>query len=380
MSLLKVHIILIILHLTSLSLFSQKDHRIRNVVFKGNEILDDADLLTQFNTKPKKSLEKLFFWKKNPDLILSILQEDTARLRSFYNRNGFLHPVIKLDLDTSGLRKLIKVIVKIEENAFVKVGNIDINIENPDSSGARLLDSLQKKLTIRTGLRFQDNNVFKAQNLLEKTFSDHGYPFTRVDYEIDMRDSNRIADITFIIKPGERSYFGQTEIIGDTIVPEAFIRKYLLFNEGMLYSQKKVDQTQQDLFGTELFQYVVVTSRKDSVEMNRIPIEILLKELPVWNLETGFGYGSEDRLRLSGQLTKLGFLGGARRLIVNAKTSYFNPIGVDLRFIQPDIFAPNLDLVLNPYFSREKELSYHFDRFGGGLSFLYKLARRVSST
>ncbi len=369
---------IILLSWTCTSLYGQKDYRIRNLKFEGNEILSDNELLAQFNTQPEKQLEKIFFWKKNPDLILSVLQEDTVRLRSYYNRNGFLTPEIDLELDTSGFRRLIKITIKIIENDFVRVDSVKLD-PGLEKVGARLLDSIRPKLPFKPGQRFSDDKVFATQIMLEKTFSDHGYPFTEVDYEIGLKDENRMADVDFRIYPGNRFFFGKTEITGDTAVPEGFIKKYFRFSEGELYSQEEIDKTQQALFETELFQYVVITSLKDSVQKDRIPIEIMLKELPRWNLETGFGYGSEDRLRLSGQLTKLNFLGGARRLVINAKTSYFNPFGFEFKFIQPDIFAPNLDFVFNPFYSRERELSYSYDRYGGGISFLYRLGRNISA-
>lgn len=363
--------------MSQLSMFSQ-DLRIRDIVFEGNEILEDDELLAQMNTQPKKSLEKLFFWKKRPDLIASAFDEDITRLVSYYNRNGFLNPAISFDIDTSKSGKLAEITIMIDENVFVKTGELKIILKG-DSITTALIDSLRPRLPVRTGQRFRDADLFEAESMIKRALSDHGYPFARVSRTITLDDEKLSAGIVSEVEAGERSWFGEVTITGDSLVPEMFIEKYLLFSEGGLYMQQKVDSTQQDLFGTDLFQYVVIAARKDSVQNNRIPMEILLKELPRWKLEAGAGYGSEDKLRLAAELTRLNFLGGARRLIVNAKTSYFMPFSLDVRFVQPDILIPRLDFVLNPFYLREREISYRIDRMGGAVRLLYQFRNYLNA-
>lgn len=363
--------------MSALPLFSQ-DLRIRDVVFEGNETLEDDELLAQMNTQPKKSLEKLFFWKKRPDFITSAFNEDISRLVSFYNRNGFLYPEISFDIDTSNSGKLADITISIDENEYVITGNLQISLEGDEITKA-LLDSLTPRLPVKTGKRFRDADIFEAETMIKRSFSDHGYPFTSIARTINLDDEKLAATVVMQVKAGERSWFGEVTISGDSLVPEKFIRKYLLFNEGGLYMQQKIDSTQQDLFDTDLFQYVVIAARKDSVENSKIPMEIVLKELPRWKLEAGAGYGTEDKLRLAAELTKLNFLGGARRLIVNAKTSYFMPFSLDVRFVQPDILIPRLDFVLNPFYLREREISYTIDRMGGAVRLLYQFRNYVNA-
>lgn len=351
--------------------------RIKEVNFNGNEILEKDELLGQMNTQPKKGLEKLFFWKKHPDFIEVTLTEDINRLLTFYNRNGFLNPEISFNLDTlSG--KLVEINIDISENDFVKTRGIEIALTG-DGTTSILLDSLRTGLPLKEGSRFRDDDVFNTETVLKRSFSDHGYPFTTVNRDIRIVDDTSTANLVFDLDAGKRSYFGEVTVSGDSLIPEKFIRKYLLFDEGELYMQRKIDSTQQDIFGTDLFQYVVIASKKDSVTDDRIPVEVIVKELPRWKLEAGAGYGTEDRLRLAAELTRLSFLGGARRLIINAKTSYFLPFSLDTRFVQPDFIFPRLDLVLNPFYLREREISYTIDRMGGAIRFIYAFRNNLNA-
>jgi outer membrane protein insertion porin family len=350
--------------------------RLKSIEFQGNKIIPDNELLSQMNTQPKTRIQKIFFWKKKPDFIYSVLEEDITRIDSYYKRNGFLNSVIDFTTDTSSNK--VNVTIRISENSFVKVRSIDFNITG-DSTVSSLGDSLISDLPLKQNARFTDRDVFDSEKIIKKRFSDRGYPLVNASHEIILSQDTLFCDVTFNIKTGSKSYFGNVFINGDTLIPEKFIRKYLLFSEGDLFSQKKIDKTQQDIFGTDLFRYVVMTPVKDSIQNDRIPVGILLKELPRWQLETGVGYGTEDRLRLAAQVTKLNFLGGARRLIVNAKTSYFLPFSFDIRFVQPDILFPKLDMVLNPFISREREISYTIDRMGSIVSLLYRLSRNLDA-
>jgi outer membrane protein assembly complex protein YaeT len=352
--------------------------RIKGVHFEGNKILDDDELLDQMNSQPKKSLEKIMFWKKRPDFIMSALEADIDRLRSYYHRNGFLNPEIGFDIDSLRSGKLVDITISITENEFVRNGRITIDLTG-DMSAAPIMDSVRTVVPLKPGERFTDENIFLTESMITEAFSDNGYPFISADYNINVNRDSLIADIFFSASTGNKSFFGDVTITGDSLIPERFMKKYQRFSTGELYSQQKVDSTQQDLYGTSLYQYVVISSKKDSVEDNRIPVEIVVKELPRWKLETGIGYGSEDRVRLAAELTRRNFLGGARKLILDAKTSYFLPFSFEVRFVQPDFLMPKLDLIINPFYIRERRPGYRIDRGGGGVNLVYKITRKLDA-
>jgi outer membrane protein insertion porin family len=187
------------------------------------------------------------------------------------------------------------------------------------------------------------------------------------------------ATLRFQVAPGPKASLGEVEFQGDSLVPESFIRKKLTFSSGDVYSQEKLERSQEEIFETGLFQYAIIRAQKDSLIKNRLPVLVRVKEQPQWGFEGGVGYGTEDRFRLSAELIKRHFMGGARRLILEAKRSYYLPVSLDARFIQPDVFNQELDLVLNPFFLREREESYEVDRLGAGLTLQKKFSRSLST-
>ncbi|MBI9066733.1 MAG: BamA/TamA family outer membrane protein [Salinivirgaceae bacterium] len=375
MKLKKIILYIFFAQLFSFSLYAQKEYKVHQINFEGNATIPSELLLKQLNTQTKKKYERLLFWKKFPEFGSFILLNDVARLTKYYQRNGFLNPEITYKLDTLPHRKHINIHILIKENNFVRIKDLNYNYV-ADTINFGFIDSIKFKLPLKKEDRFVDDNVYKTKTIVLHELSNLGYPFSKVGFQINISDSNKFANINFSVEPKQKSYFGNVSISGDSIVPKKFIYKYVSFSEGDLYSQKKIDNLQSKLFDTELFQFVVIRSVKDSVKNNLIPIEIYLKELPHWTLEAGAGYGTDDRFRVSLLVTRLNFLGGTRKLIFKAKTSYFIPYSFELKFIQPDLFIQNLDFVLSPVFSREKEESYTIGRLGTGFNFIYYLNKK----
>lgn len=369
--------IFIIVLLLIISIPGRSQQRIKKVEFTGNISIEDDELADQMNTQPKSSIQNLFFWKKRPEFLQSVLDADMERIEDYYERNGFPEAEVGNLIDTSSNGRLISVEVKVAENTPVYVGEVIVQAE--DESYNELIDSIVKIIPVRSGEVFRDENIYDTERIIKKSFSDNGFPFVKVVNKISMAENNSVAHVLLTVNPGPLSYFGEISVTGDSLYPESLISRYVTFSENEIFRQIQVDSTQQDLFGTDLFRYVVLAAKKDSTSGNHIPIEITVNELPRWKLETGIGYGTEDKIRLAAQLTRLNFLGGIRRLIINAKTSYFLPFSLDTRFVQPDIFTPRLDLVINPFIMREREISYSIDRMGGSINFIWDMRRHLTS-
>jgi outer membrane protein insertion porin family len=71
----------------------------------------------------------------------------------------------------------------------------------------------------------------------------------------------------------------------------------------------------------------------------------------------------------------LNFLGGARKLILEGKRSYFVPVRFDLKIIQPYLFTRQIHLMENPFFMHERERSYEVKRLGNALTLQKQFSR-----
>ncbi|HZL09627.1 MAG TPA: outer membrane protein assembly factor BamA [Prolixibacteraceae bacterium] len=369
---------LVLLLIVAIHGFGQKDYKVRRISIEGNKTLNDAEIKVNINTKAKSLTGKLKFWEKAPRFSSSAFEDDIQRLNRLYQRNGFLMPEIDYKLNQNDRAKSVRLVILVNEGESVSIDSISFQSLN-DSVYQSLAVDKKKDLPAKVGDRFQDEKVKAYEVFLQKKYSDRGYPFSVVTNKVTLLPGNRKADLNFQIDPGAKCYFGPTWIKSDSLVPVSFIRNQLKFHEGELYSKELIEKTQQKLYDTELFQYVVIRTLLDSIKDGRVPISVRMQEKPRWLLTTGAGYGSEDRFRFSGQVTRRQFFGGARRLIFSGKTSYTLPLSLELSFIQPDFLSDNLDLIINPYFSKSNETSYRVERLGSGITFQYNFSKYTTT-
>lgn len=351
---------------------------VKSISFVGNDSIKKEVLLKQMNTKALGLKDKLFFWNKYEPFSIYTFEEDLIRLRKLYQQNGYMNPSISHTLTTTKRSKKLKIEIRIKEAKAYSVSAVRFSM--PDTADHQLLlDSLKKAIPLKVNQRFRDADVLLSEKILQTTFNRKGYPYAQIEKEIQLKPFLHMADVLFSITPGNKSYIGHVHLQGYSFIPQAFITKHITFKEGQEFSQNALEETQQELFDQGLFSYVTIRALMDSAVNDLIPIEIQLKELPRWSIKAGLGYGTEDKVRISLLLKRLSFLGGARSLTLKGQNSYFKPLSLDAKFIQPDIWTKNLDFILNPYFSREREESYTVDRLGVALSFQKELSEKSSA-
>jgi outer membrane protein insertion porin family len=355
----------------------QKDYKLKNVIIEGNSTIKDADIKANMNSKEKIFIDKIQFWKKSPRFSTFTLEEDLIRLNHLYQRNGFLTPQIHYELAKKDSSKSVKLTLKIIEGQSVKINNIKVNSEG-EMIDIKPLDESKKETQLMIGDRFQDEKIKNYETFLLKLYADAGYPFAKVTHEILLTDDHLTADLLFKVIPGVKCSFGPTWLKTDSIVPESFIRNKLEYKEGEAYSKKYLEDSQKELYDTELFQFVVLRTLLDSLKDDRVPILLQLKSKPRWSIETGVGYGNEDRFRIMTEITKRQFLGGARRLVFSGISSYTLPVALQFSLVQPDFLTNKLDLILNPFFIWNNEPSYEVKRLGASIALKRNFTRSTS--
>ena len=361
-----------------LNLSAQDDLFINKILFTGNDSLISKSLLMQTNTRPRSFSQKLTFWKKGERFSGSTFEEDIIKLKNYYQKNGFLSPEISYRLLPNKKKRKLNIKINIKEGPAVIISKIyyRLPIDGKDNQG---FHSIEKKMPLKTNMRFRDEDVIATEKIIYDYFSKNGYPFIRVNTNIKLNQDKQTSDVVFDIVPGNKSYIGDIKVQGDSLISSSYIGDYIKLKENDIFTQAKLEKTQEELYDMSLFQYVTIRAMMDSVRNDKIPILIQVKELPRWSVETGLGYGTEDKVRVSMLLKRLNFLGGGRTLIVKGNHSYFIPLNLEVKFIQPHIWSKNIDLILNPFFSREREDSYDVDRWGTSFTLQKKLKNKSSA-
>jgi outer membrane protein insertion porin family len=211
-------------------------------------------------------------------------------------------------------------------------------------------------------------------------FLNSGFAYVEVDYEILLNDDETGIELVWKINPGPLCYFGNVQIFGKKDVLESLIQDRIEFDTGDLYKKILLDTTQRGIYSLGLFQVVSVTVFLDNQKTSILPVKISVKEAPTITTRFGIGYGTEAKFRAFADITKISFLGGARRLQLILSHSAIQPYNIDLRFIQPSFITRSLVLVLNPFMRKQDEPGFKVDRKGARSTFLYAFPSRITSS
>jgi outer membrane protein assembly factor BamA len=373
----RIRLPILLLFIVTLT-YGQMNYQVTSIEFSGNKVIEEKMLSEQFNTREMNLKDKILFWKKTPEFSSIILENDLERLQRIYQRNGFLEAEISKKLIVDDNQEKVSVIININEGQPVILKKIIYQEHNPDRE-TKIIESIDKDIALQKGQRFQDKNIYSMIDYLNRKYRNKGYPFVRVEKEVDVNISAYEATVRLYITPGVKAKMGTVIFEGDSLISQSFLKKKLTFDQGDDYSQEALEESQQEIFETGLFNYAIIRAKKDSMRNGNLPILVKVRELPQWSFEGGVGYGTEDRFRISMELLKRHFFGGARKLLLQAKRSYYLPISLDAKLIQPDLFNREIDLIFNPFFSREKEESYEVDRLGTGVTLQKKFSPEISS-
>jgi outer membrane protein insertion porin family len=335
---------------------------IKEISVEGNKTFDDDELLDQIQTSKKWFMS----WLTEGGLLdMNMVQQDAARIVSYYNDHGFLEAKIAEPVITQEKESLsVKFIV--EEGPRFRVGKVDITGDLLESK-----DKLLKMLTIPNeeylGRQAVRDDILK----LTDYYAEAGYAFADIKPIITKAPSGDIMDATFNIKKGNLVYIDRITIKGNSRTRDNVIRRELLIAEGGVFDSKALRESTQALQRLTYFEEVNITP-EPSLNPDRMNIIVEVKEKSTGNFSIGAGYSSADSLMVMGQISENNFLGRGDTLSLSAnlsgKSSRYN-LGYTDPHLNDSALSWGFDL-----FSTEREYDdYTKDSKGGGVRIGYPI-------
>lgn len=176
----------------------------------------------------------------------------------------------------------------------------------------------------------------KAKGDLQAGAQDLGY--LDADYavhEIEVDPAEKSAVVRLVLETGEKYYFDGVDILGAPDYPESYLRRFLAFKPGDVFSYAQLAQTQLRFTNSERFREVSVIPEKERAQNFKIPVRIALKQLPRRSLRPGIGYGTNTGARFSLRYRDLNNLHKAHELNSNLYISE-NLQGLATGYVIPD--------------------------------------------
>jgi outer membrane protein insertion porin family len=366
-------------------LHGQEGYTLEDIYFIGNESFSRDELVNQTFLYTLSWFEKNILRKDKFIFSAELLEADIKKMIKFYQQQGYIdvniyHRLLNIDHDKRTLELEIIIseenYVIVEEISFVHTSE-NRNAENISDS---LMTELRTDLELKKDVRFQDSFLESDKNRIIYHYLNSGFAYVEVDHEIMLNNDETGVEIIWKVNAGPRCYFGQIQVFSENENLESLIQDRIEFNSGDLYRKVLLDTTQQSIYSLGLFQVVSVTAFLDNKKSKILPVKISVKETPTISTRFGVGYGTEAKFRVFADITKISFLGGARRLQLIVGHSAIQPYNIDLRFIQPAFITRALTLVLNPFIREQDEPGFQVERRGAKSTFLYSFLKRLTSS
>jgi translocation and assembly module TamA len=265
-------------------------------------------------------------------------QQVEPKVRAAMEPYGYYHAVIKSSMEEKTPGEFF-LQVSVTAGEPVRLTEVSVVVQGPGKAEA-LLQNIVSSFPLGKGdVLLQDDYegakeklLSRAQGLgyLDASFSVH---------EILILKDALSARIRLELETGERYYFGSTRIEGAPNYPDEFLRRYLTFKRGELFSYEQIGETQLNFINSERFREVNVLPQKVEASASMIPVLVSLKEGPSRSLRQGIGYGTDTGARFSLRYRDLNVLNRGHEfssnlyiseLLQGLTTNYMIPDAVDI--------------------------------------------------
>lgn len=357
---------------------------ISKVKFQGNKHIQSSQLKDEIAIEKSSWFKRKIFGKEPVYYSRTLYNEDITRLRVFYQKRGYLDVQFDEPEIEVGKKNRLAITFIILEGEPMTISDVSYRVDSLKNLGDVLQLKDKRKLLLQTQINtskiFRDEAVMNDKQLIAETFFDYGYPYTTVEQSLDVDTVANITSVQWDIDRGKMAYIGETTITGNERVPSKSILRQVAYKEGEVWSKKKIDQTQKQIYSQGNYRVASIRTQIGEEQMDTVPLQIHIREAPRWSVRFGAGYGREDKLRAFTDVQYLGFLTHTGHLNFYAKHSGLEPYNIYLKFSQPSFLFPINTLTINPFLQKQDEPGYKLKKFGASLVFLQNFSKELNTS
>jgi outer membrane protein assembly complex protein YaeT len=335
------------------------DIKIASLKFTGVDAVDKGALQSALQTKKGSWLP----WGRKRYFDRRAFEADLQRIQAFYRDRGFPDArVTSFDVQLNDAQDEVDLTVNVTEGEPVRVA--EIRFEGFDVLERRDRGRLRRELPLQVEQPLDRQLAVASRERATNILRDAGYPYADVRLNEEAAGP-RQARITFSATPGPVAYFGPVEITGQSSVGDYVIRRKLTYEPGEKFTRTKMRESQRNLYGLELFEFVNIESNEDRAQQpTQIPTRVTVAEGKHRKVNFGVGYGTEEQARVRVRWDHVNFFGGARQAGAEAKWSKLDR-GVRLDLTEPYFYSPHFSLRFEGQGWQAREPVYALNSVGG---------------
>lgn len=355
--------------------FSVKENdkvKVRKMTFLGNKKLKDGYLKGRIKTSESGFFS---FMSGSGGYKQEDFDRDTQILRFLYFNDGYVQ--VKIDrpqVYVTPDKKSIYITIRIDEGEQFNVGEIDF-------SG----DLLYARTELSEAIQIDENKIFSYEILqkdlaeLQAKYGDLGYAFANIIPRTNINEKERKVDVTFEFDKGNKVYFGQVNVVGNSKTRDKVVRRELRIREGELYNETRRRESLENIQRLGFFDEVNFKTATSPDRPDILNVDIVVKERNTGSIQLGAGYGSFSGFTLQGQVNQANFLGKGQKLgaglNVSRDGSYYN-----FNFTEPYFMDTDWSLGFDLYQSIANRYDYDEKKLGSAFRLGHPLGEHISAS
>ncbi len=339
---------------------------IKNLVFEGNDLIDDKTL-----RKVMQQKQKWFFsfitgaGKYQPESV----DMDVFAIKSLYMNAGFLDVQVADPQLDDGTPKKSKLIFTINEGQRYRVGKIAV-------AGMKTFEEQE----LRRGIRLGQGDIAAlaaaeaGSESIRAFYVNRGYIRTRVHPVYDANADTGMVDIRYDVTEGSVGYINKVNIMGNERTLDKVIRRELVIYPGDKYNRSRVKTSENRLRNLNYFEGVT-TNPEPTGEGDQYDLNVQVKEKPTGQFSAGVGFSSVDSLVGYIELSQGNFnwktwppIGAGQKFKIRLQLGTQRN-DIDISFVEPWFLDRKLSFGVDLYHREARFFSDEYDQRNTGMRF-----------
>ncbi len=284
--------------------------KVKKITFLGNKKLSDANLKSKLMTQEEGYFTGL---SGSGSYKQEIFERDTQIVRFVYYNQGYIQAKVdRPQVTVTPDKKGIYITFRVEEGEQFEVGDLDF-------AG----DILFSRQELFDAIKLDENKIF-AYDILQKDLSDLqakygdlGYAYANVIPRWNVREKDKKVDLVFDFDKGNKVYFGQINVVGNSKTRDKVLRRELKIKEGELYNETRRRESVENVQRLGFFEEVNFKTSSVPDHPELMNVDIVVKERGTGQIQFGAGYGTSQGFTLQGSVQQTNFLGKGQNLGVS---------------------------------------------------------------
>lgn len=256
---------------------------------------------------------------------------------------------------------------KVTPGTRYKLNSLKV-VFTPKASGPKPCQKSLWDLKLYRGEFFTAEKVLRAFDDIKENLGTCGYPFANiVSHKAILSTSGNTVGLILTLDPGPYVTFGAIHVKSSGSVSTDYIKNRAPFKQGDPYDQSQIDEYQDNLSTSKLFEKIIIQHPKEKIQNNRnLPIDVDLSDGKPRTLSAGVKFGTSEGVGGRTSWTHRNLMGQADKFVASAEASQTLSI-VDINYFLPDVLKRNQTFGSTLGYKEENTSSYNSRGYGVSL-------------